>query len=81
MQPISFSLPFEFNGRKYKCEINPLKKYSDSIPRTFQVTLNDVYFGIITFTGEGWESDSSKYGLVQKIGTLIHESSILLQAS
>jgi hypothetical protein len=81
MQPISLSLPFEFNGRKYKCEINPLRKQPDAIPKTFQVTLNDVYFGIVTYTGKGWESDSSKYGLVQKIGALIHESNIVLQAS
>jgi hypothetical protein len=68
-----FSIPFEFNGKQYICEISPIKKYS-SHPRTFQITLNDVYFGIITFTGEAWESDTYKNGLVEKIGSLIHES-------
>jgi hypothetical protein len=79
MKPISVSLPFEFNGRKYKCEINPLRKHTDAIPKTFEVILNDVYFGIVTYTGNGWESDSSKYGLVQKIGALIYESNIVMQ--
>jgi hypothetical protein len=70
---VPFSIPFEFNGKQYVCEINPIKKYSSN-PRTFQVTLNDVYFGIITFTGETWESDTHKRPLVEKIGSLIHES-------
>lgn len=74
MNPISFCIPFEFNGKQYTCEINPLRKQWDNVPRTFQVTLNDVYFGIITFTGNEWESDTSKHHLVQKIGTLIHAS-------
>ena len=74
MNPIPFSIPFEFNGKQYLCEVNPLRKLWDPTPRTFQVTLNNVYFGIITFTGDGWESDTSKRGLVEKIGNLIHQS-------
>ncbi|HLK27905.1 MAG TPA: hypothetical protein VKT28_04945 [Puia sp.] len=72
MNPAPFLIPFEFNGKQYVCEINPIKKYS-STPRTFQITLNDVYFGIITYTGENWESDTYKDNLVEKIGSLIHE--------
>ena len=73
MNPIPFSIPFEFDGKRYVCEINPLKKQHPS-PRTFQIVLNQVYFGIITFTGQSWESDSRKRQLVEKIGSLIHES-------
>jgi hypothetical protein len=73
MNPVSFYIPFEFNGKQYVCEVNPLRKEWNDTPRTFQVTLNDVYFGIITFTGNEWESDTSKHNLVQRIGTLIHE--------
>jgi len=72
VNPSTFSIPFEFNGKQYVCEINPIKKHS-STPRTFQITLNDVYFGIITFTGKAWESDTRKNSLVEKIGSLIHE--------
>jgi hypothetical protein len=71
--PVPFSIPFEFNGKQYVCELSPIKKYSSN-PHTFQVTLNDVYFGIITFTGNTWESDTYKQPLVEKIGSLIHES-------
>ena len=74
MQPVSLTIPFEFNGKQYVCEANPLRKHLGTPPRTFQVTLNDVYFGIITFTGNSWESDTSKRLLVEKIGNLIHES-------
>ncbi|HXB44049.1 MAG TPA: hypothetical protein VNV85_08330 [Puia sp.] len=73
MNPVPFSIPFEFNGKHYVCELTSIKKYSSN-PQTFQVTLNSVYFGIITFTGETWESDTFKQGLVEKIGRLIHES-------
>jgi hypothetical protein len=81
MNPVSFSIPFEFSGKHYVCDISPLRSQWNSAPRTFQVTLNDVYFGIITFTGNEWESDTSKYLLVQKIGELIHQSYSALQAS
>jgi hypothetical protein len=73
VNPLPFSIPFEFNGKHYICELSPIKKYSSN-PQTFQVTLNNVYFGIITFTGDTWESDTSKQPLVEKIGSLIHES-------
>jgi hypothetical protein len=71
--PIPFSIPFEFNGKHYVCELSLIKKYGSN-PQTFQVTLNNVYFGIITFTGDTWESDTYKQPLVEKIGSLIHES-------
>ena len=74
MNPLTFCIPFEFDGKQYICEVNPLRKQWVNTPKTFQVTLNDVYFGIITFTGNKWESDTSRDHLVQKIGTLIHES-------
>jgi hypothetical protein len=74
MNSVSFSIPFEFNGKHYVCEVNPIRKFWDKTPRTFQITLNDVYFGIITFTGNTWESDTSKNMLVERIGRLIHES-------
>ncbi len=74
MNPVPFSIPFEFNGKHYICEVNPLRKHWDKMPRTFQITLNDVYFGIITFTGNAWESDTTKNMLVEKIGHLIHDS-------
>ena len=69
-----FSIPFEFNGKHYVCDVSPIRKRSTITPRTFQITLNDVYFGIITFTGDSWESDAHKHSLVEKIGNLIHES-------
>jgi hypothetical protein len=74
MNPVPFSIPFVFHGKHYVCEVNPLRKKWDNIPRTFQITLNNVYFGIITFTGNNWESDTSKAGLVEKIGQLIHDA-------
>ena len=67
------SIPFEFNGKQYVCEISPLRN-QQPMPKTFQVVLNQVYFGIITFTGRSWESDTRKHQLVEKIGSLIHES-------
>ena len=73
VNPVPLSIPFEFNGKHYVCELKPIKKYSSN-PHTFQVTLNDVYFGIITFTGNSWESDTHKQPLVEKIGSLIHET-------
>jgi hypothetical protein len=72
MDPVPFQIPFDFNGKHYNCEVYPLRKQRDCMPRTFQITLNDVYFGIITFTGDSWESDTSKNILVEKIGSLIH---------
>ncbi len=74
MNPASFYIPFEFNGKHYECEVSPLRKRTDQTPRTFQIALNDVYFGIISFTGDHWVSDTSKTELVEKIGELIHES-------
>ena len=72
MNLVPLSIPFEYNGKRYVCQIHPIKKYRSN-PHTFQVTLNDVYFGIITFTGKTWESDTHKKSLVEKIGSLIHE--------
>jgi hypothetical protein len=74
---VPFSIPFEFNGKLYLCEIEPIKSYWDKQPTSFQVTLNNVYFGIISFTGKTWESDTNKNGLVERIGNLIHEQFIL----
>ncbi len=79
MNPVPFNIPFEYNGKNYICEVSPLRKQWDDIPRTFQITLNDVYFGIITYTGNTWESDTFKFGLVEKIGCLIHQSYLLGQ--
>ena len=74
MIPVPLSIPFELNGKRYRCEVSPLRRQWNSVPKTFQITLNDVYFGIITFTGDVWESDSSKQSLVEKIGQLVHET-------
>ncbi len=74
---VPFSIPFEFNGKRYVCEIEPIKSFWDNRPTSFQVTLNNVYFGIISFTGKCWESDTKKKGLVEKIGNLIHEKFVL----
>jgi hypothetical protein len=71
--PSPLSIPFEHDGKRYVCEIHPIKKYSSN-PGTFQVVLNDVYFGIITYTGHRWESDTHKHQLVNKIGSLIQET-------
>ena len=77
MIPVPFSIPFEFNGKSYICEITPLRKNWHSSQNTFQITLNDVYFGIITFTGSTWESDTHKDNLVEKIGSMIQEMSLV----
>ncbi|HLY69368.1 MAG TPA: hypothetical protein VKR53_06535 [Puia sp.] len=74
---VPFSIPFEFNGKNYLCEIEPIKNYWDKQPTSFQVTLNNVYFGIISFTGKNWESDTNKNNLVEKIGNIIHEQLVL----
>ncbi|HEY4875592.1 MAG TPA: hypothetical protein VIH86_08480 [Puia sp.] len=74
---VPFSIPFEFNGKNYLCEIEPIKSFWDKQPTSFQVTLNNVYFGIISFTGKNWESDTNKNNLVEKIGNMIHEQFVL----
>ena len=71
---VPLSIPFQFNGKHYVCEASPIRKNLSATPRTFQITLNDVYFGIITFTGDKWESDGHKQHLVETIGNLIQES-------
>ena len=73
MNKVPFCIPFEFNGKRFLCEVIPLRRQPGQVPRTFQVTLNEVYFGIVSFTGNSWVSDTSKKLLVERIGNLIHE--------
>lgn len=73
MITVPFSIPFEFNGKNYLCEIEPIRNFWDNRPTSFQITLNSVYFGIISFTGKTWESDTKKHILVEKIGDLIRQ--------
>jgi len=77
MKPQNLSIPFELDGRKYNCEVIPIHKNWPSSQHTYEVILNDVYFGIITYTGNSWASDSRKNNLVEKIGSLINEMQVV----
>jgi hypothetical protein len=68
-----FPIHFQFDGRSYLGQIQPLKSNTGgNMPTNFQVFLNNIYCGEIKRKGSKWETDSPKCAImVDTIGNHI----------
>jgi len=70
-----FPISFNYDGKHYSGLIQPLMNgLQNRIPTSFQVFLNNVYYGLIRRKGVDWETDSPKCAiLVNTIGNHIYD--------
>ena len=70
-----FPISFSYDGKQYRGEIRPLQTgVQNRIPTTFQVILNNMYYGLVKRRGADWETDSPKCAiLVDTIGNHIYD--------
>lgn len=70
-----FPIQFTYDGIAYRGEIKPLQTgLQHRIPTSFQVVLNNMYYGQVKRRGVDWEADSPKCAvLVQVIGDRIFD--------
>lgn len=68
-----FDIAFQFEGKEYKGWARPSgKKTGGDNSTSYHVVLNGVFFGIVSFNDDQWETDSQReHGLVQKVGEQI----------
>ena len=60
-----FPIHFNFDGKQYNGEIQPLLSGAQQRkPTAFQVFLDHVYCGLIKKRGEEWETDSPKCAIL-----------------
>jgi len=70
-----FPIHFSYDGVSYRGEIKPLQTgVQNRIPTSFQVVLNNVYYGQVKRRGVDWETDSPKCAImVDTIGNEIYD--------
>jgi hypothetical protein len=70
-----FPINFSFDGKQYRGEIKPLQVgLQNRMPTSFQVVLNNVYYGLVKRRGADWETDSPKCAfMVDTIGNQIYD--------
>jgi hypothetical protein len=70
-----FPIAFRYDGKQYNGQIKPLETgLQQGLPTSFQVFLNNVYFGLIRRKGVEWETDSPKCAImVDEIGNRIYD--------
>ena len=70
-----FPIHFYFDGKRYSGLIQPLQTgVQNRIPTSFQVFLNNVYYGLVRRRGTDWETDSPKCAImVEIIGNHIYD--------
>jgi hypothetical protein len=70
-----FPIAFRYDGKQYNGQIKPQATgLQQGLPISFQVYLNNVYFGLIRRKGVEWETDSPKCAImVEVIGNRIYD--------
>ena len=70
-----FPIQFNYDGKQYSGNIQPLQTgLQHRIPTSFQVFLNNVYYGLVKRRGTDWETDSPKIAImVDIIGNHIYD--------
>jgi len=70
-----FPIQFNYDGKHYSGSIQPLQTgLQHRIPTSFQVFLNNVYYGLVRRRGTDWETDSPKCAImVEIIGNHIYD--------
>ena len=70
-----FPISFSYDGKQYRGEIRPLQAgIQNRMPTSFQVILNNVYYGLVKRRGADWETDSPKCAImVDTIGNHIYD--------
>jgi len=70
-----FPISFSYDGKQYRGEIKPLQAgLQNRMPTSFQVILNNVYYGLVKRKGADWVTDSPKCAImVETIGNHIYD--------
>ncbi len=65
-----FPIKFNDDGKQYIAEIKPLStRMEKNLPTRFEVSMNNIYYGLVQRSGESWETNSPKCGFIlEKIG-------------
>lgn len=70
-----FPINFNYDGKQYSGSIQPLQTgLQHRIPTSFQVVLNNAFYGLVKRKGPDWETDSPKCAFMVKIiGSYIYD--------
>jgi glyoxylate carboligase len=70
-----FPINFFFEGRSYKGLVKPLATgVQNRIPTSFQVFINNTYYGLMKRKEDSWETDSPKCAILKDtLGNQIYD--------
>jgi hypothetical protein len=70
-----FEINITESGKEYKGKVKAYVEpgLEGTVPHIFHITLNGEFVGVVSFTGDGWRSNSKKtpQNLLEKIGQFI----------